>query len=224
MAINVTCPGCHTRFKVNDKFGGKKGPCPKCKQIIQVPSADEKVVIHAPEHSEVGARGAKGQLVLKPITREKARFHPVMAVVVGGLFLTVLVVAVSLRGADEMQGPFLVLGAILLAPPLAMGGYSFLRNDELEPHRGLALVVRTLICSAVYAAIWAAYSWFCYRFFGGSPLEIWQVLFAGLIFLPLGGITALACYDLDFGNGVVHYSFYLLVTVILRLAMGLTPI
>ena len=35
MAIDVTCPSCHTRFQVSDKFAGKSGPCPKCKNTIR---------------------------------------------------------------------------------------------------------------------------------------------------------------------------------------------
>ena len=60
MAIQVTCSGCHARFKVSDKYAGRKGPCPKCKAEITVPDADEEVVIKS--HDEFGgARDAGGE-------------------------------------------------------------------------------------------------------------------------------------------------------------------
>ena len=34
------------------------------------------------------------------------------------------------------------IGAVLLAPPLVLAGYSFLRDDELEPYSGRALWIR----------------------------------------------------------------------------------
>ena len=30
MAITVTCPGCHKKFVVSEKFAGKSGPCKYC--------------------------------------------------------------------------------------------------------------------------------------------------------------------------------------------------
>ena len=49
MAINVICPGCHTRFKVSDKYAGVEGPCPKCKVKIKIPEKSDEVVIHTPD-------------------------------------------------------------------------------------------------------------------------------------------------------------------------------
>ncbi|MCA9246062.1 MAG: hypothetical protein KDA42_03075, partial [Planctomycetales bacterium] len=80
MPIHVICPGCHARFSVSEKFAGKKGPCPKCKKEIQVPAATEEVKIHAPEHSEVGAKSAGGKLVLKPIERQETKVKPVLLI------------------------------------------------------------------------------------------------------------------------------------------------
>ena len=67
MPIPVTCPGCLARFTVSDKYAGKQGPCPKCKQTITVPDKSQEVVIHAPEN--YGPKDAGGRPVLKPIKR-----------------------------------------------------------------------------------------------------------------------------------------------------------
>ena len=71
MPIQVTCPGCLSRFTVSDKYAGKKGPCPKCKKEIMVPDKAQEVVIHAPEVS--GPKDSKGVAVLKPIKRGEFR-------------------------------------------------------------------------------------------------------------------------------------------------------
>jgi len=66
MPIPVTCPGCLARFTVSDKYAGKQGPCPKCKQTITVPDKSQEVVIHAPDD---GPKDSAGKPVLKPIRR-----------------------------------------------------------------------------------------------------------------------------------------------------------
>ncbi|MBP5621296.1 MAG: hypothetical protein J6X44_04705, partial [Thermoguttaceae bacterium] len=54
MAIRVICPGCMTSFEVDDRFAGKKGPCPKCGHIIEIPK--EKLIIHAPDSITDGGK------------------------------------------------------------------------------------------------------------------------------------------------------------------------
>ncbi|QGJ72324.1 Hypothetical protein PBC10988_40420 [Planctomycetales bacterium 10988] len=48
MAIRVVCDSCRSRFEVDDRHAGKKGPCPKCGKVIQIPTANE------PESATVG--------------------------------------------------------------------------------------------------------------------------------------------------------------------------
>ena len=57
-----------------------------------------------------------------------------------------------------------ILGSVLLGPPLAFAGYTFLRDDELEPYRGTEVLLRSLACGLVFAAIWGAY-WFVFAYF-----------------------------------------------------------
>jgi hypothetical protein len=226
MPIHVICPGCHARFQVSDKFAGKKGPCPKCKKVIRVPDASEQVVVHEPEHSEAGARDAQGRYVLKPLARTKVRLHPLATVAIVGSTLSIVVIALAARTVQDTGLRLIILsaGAIVLAPPLALAGYSFLRNTELEPYRGRALAGRTAICSAVYAASWGAY-WLLYPiFWGDAPVEALNVVPFAVGFLLLGAGTAYVCYDLDFGSGFFHYALYLLVTILMRMAMGLAPV
>src|SRR4029450_5934125 len=129
MAIDVTCPGCKTRFQVSEKFAGKKGPCPKCKTTIQIPSAKEQVVIHAPEPT--GPVDSKGKMVLEPIFREEVSLAPP---VIFGIVASVIVIVAMAFVIRFQELPtkefFAMIGSFLRAPPLAFAGYTFLRDPE----------------------------------------------------------------------------------------------
>ena len=225
MPIQVTCPGCHKRFQVSDKFAGKQGPCPKCKTVLTVPKKEEEAVIHAPQ--EFGPKGKTGQAVLKPIARTDRQFSPIVAVVVTGVTLMLFVLAWLVGRSFEGEPPMIVLaaGALMLAPPIAYAGYSVLRDDELEPYRGRALWTRVAIVSVVYAATWAIASIWIKSFvldLSGDELEAFHL---GMIIPGMIGIGAFASYaalDLETASAGMHYTFYLLVTVLLRLTMGMT--
>jgi hypothetical protein len=230
MAIDVTCTKCLTRFQVSEKFAGKKGPCPKCKTIITVPEKKQEVVIHAPEVS--GPVDSKGQAVLKPLTRKEVLLSkPVIGGIVGSVVL-VLVIALAVRfTAKPIKGKaykdipvvVTVLGAILLAPPLAFAGYTFLRDDELAPHRGLDILLRLIAPSVVYPGLWGLY-WLAFVYLGptvASPNNWYLLAFILPVFVAIGAFTAQSSLDLDFTNGALHYSLYLATTVLLRLLMGM---
>lgn len=226
MAIDVTCPGCHTRFQVSEKFAGKSGPCPKCKKVIKVPELKEQVVIHAPEVS--GPKDSTGQAVLKPISRKEVRLTTPVIVGIVGAILTVLLLGLILRiqfPGGRIPLPLTVVGAILLAPPLAFAGYTFLRDDELEPHRGTALALRLVACSVVYPAIWGLY-WFVFWYLNPNAPPTWQpswqIMCAVVpVMIAIGALTAQASLDLELGTGALHYTMYLATTVLLRMLMGM---
>jgi hypothetical protein len=227
--INVTCQHCHKRFNVSEKFAGKSGPCPSCKSTINIPNKGDEVVIHAP--TATGPVDSTGQAVLKPIERADVEASPVVVVGIIGAIIVSILVAIVLR----MQFPqppaatsvepaalwwILFGGAVVLAPPLVLAGYWFLRDDELEPHRGGELVLRACICAAIYAALWGAYAMLRAKVFPNAPPEMFQFLFIGPAFLGAGGVAGLATLDLEFGNGAIHYAFYLLVTVLFCFIIG----
>ncbi len=218
MAIIVLCQKCHSRFKVSEKFAGRKGACPKCKGPIVIPKEDEQVTIHTPEQQEGGARGRGGELVLKPISRKDLKASwVVIAVMIAGALVPVIA-AVLLRGAEEAMKQWLGgIGAILLAPPLIIASYTFLRDDELEPYRGLALLIRTAICSAIYAGCWGAYHFVPPEWTD----EVYKWAFLGPVFGAAGATAAFACFDLDFTSGFFHFAFYIGATVLLAYMMGL---
>ena len=223
MAIAVTCPSCHSRFNVSEKFAGKKGPCPKCKTVITIPSAKEQIKIHEREHE--GTRGASGQLVLKPIEREKVRFRPLLialgAVPVIGVFIGAWVVGGNSQIDDATKMLLAGIGAVLLGPPLAIAGYSFLRNDELEPYRGTTLLVRGLICGLIYAAMWGVYALVPPEYRNAASVEdMFMTAMVVVPFLACGAGVGLATLDLDFGSGFFQYLLYFAACIGCRWLLG----
>jgi hypothetical protein len=221
MSILVVCPGCRKRFNVSEKFAGKQGPCPNCKTLIKIPEKGQEVVIHAPEQFAAGGKSVTGQLLTKPLARMETRFRPAMAAaILGGAILT-LVLAWGLARAGLVKNnlPVQAVGLLAVTFPIVVAGYTFLREQEdLDPYRGRALYVRSAICTAIYAALWWALAWAVERFVDGEAIWQWLIL---LPFLAAGATTAFACFDLDAGSGFLHYSFYLLLTVVLRWVAGM---
>ncbi|MGD9719934.1 MAG: hypothetical protein AB7O59_01820 [Pirellulales bacterium] len=223
MPISVVCPGCKARFNVSDKFAGKKGNCPKCKAVITVPELPtEEIKVHVPEQFASGGKDAKGRAVLKPIARVETKVAPVAMVAVGGVSLLVVALAFLLGRMVDDKVPVVIVGLAIISAPVAYAGYTFLRDDELEPYRGRALWLRVGLCGLAYAVLWAAY-W---------PLpangiltgEAWQWLFVAPVFISLGAGVAWATLDLDFGSAAMHYCFFLLVCLLLRFALGMPPL
>jgi hypothetical protein len=227
MPINVTCPGCLTKFTVADKFAGQKGPCKKCKTIIEIPKLEDQVIIHAPDHSEAGAIGVSGRHVLKTYKRRDTKFQPLVFAGVIGIVLLMVLVAVLLRGQEKPTW-LLALGAVILGPPLAWAGYTFLRDAELEGYAGPNLWLRSLASGLVYALLWAVYLFIGNQWFGSESfaqgLEIWQMVVLAVPIGAMGTITAYVALDLEPGSAFFHWALYFAVTVLLRLVIGLSAI
>ena len=114
------------------------------------------------------------------------------------------------------------MGAIVLAPPLTFAGYTFLRDDELEPYRGTALLVRLVPCSIVYPLLWGVY-WLVFGYLDIQP-QLIHMIVVGPLVIALGALAAQASLDLEFGAAALHYSLYLATTILLRLIMGMNGI
>jgi len=221
MSILVVCPGCRKRYTVSDQFAGKSGPCPNCKTTIKIPKKSEEVVIHAPREFERGGRGVTGRLIFRPIRRQEVKLTPVAVVSVVGLTLLVLICAWMLGRSGVLEGnlPFSAVALLVVSFPLAAGGYWFLHHDEeLAPYRGRQLYLRAAICALVYVILWGAYTYAAQRYLPGA-MEFFTFVALGLLVIP-GALAAHACLDLEAENAVLHYCFYLLVTIVLRWLAG----
>ena len=219
MAIQIVCPGCHKRFKVSDKFAGKKGPCPNCKTEIQIPRADQQVVIHEPDEFVSGGKSVAGRPDIRPIARRETKVKPIVVVGVGAGVLGVFIVALLLGRAGTFQGNMLLtaIGLLLISPPIAAAGYTFLQSDEdLQPYRGKMLYIRAAICGTIYAALWGGFIYVAGIFMTG---DLWEWIVLAPFFVG-GAVVALACLDLDFTGGFFHFTFYAFLTILLRWAVG----
>ena len=219
MPILVACPGCRKRFEVSDQFAGKTGPCPHCKTPIQIPAKEQEVKVHVPEPASKVTTSAGGEhLVLKPIKHTDMTFRPRVAAAIAGGWLAVLLVAYLAQGILLRYVWLRGIGLLLASPLLVIGGYAFLHDDEMEPYRGKPLYIRSGILAAVFAALWGVYSFVADA---GVIGELWTWFLVAPPFLLVGALAALACLDLDFGNGFFLYCFYLIATMILGWAAGL---
>lgn len=115
----------------------------------------------------------------------------------------------------------LALGAIVLAPAIAFAGYTFLRNDELEPYRGQALWMRLAIFALAYPALWGIY-WGVFAYLGVNPPLMALAMIIPLLILG-GAFVAHVTLDIEYGTALLHCCMYLSATVILRLIIGLPP-
>ncbi len=219
MAITVVCRQCRTRFSVNEKFAGRTGPCPKCKAPIRVPSKKEEVKVHGGEEFASGGRDAAGQLVLKPIARTETKIEPVQAVAIGGAVLAVVAITWLAGGLLEHSTLACALGLLVVSGPLAVGAYSFLYDAEKEPYRGIELLVRAGACAVGYVVLWGVFAYLTQN--NVLTGELWQWLFVVPPFLALGGSLPTLALDLDYGDGVFHYIFYMLAILALRWIAGM---
>ncbi|HEY4760823.1 MAG TPA: hypothetical protein VIH42_09610 [Thermoguttaceae bacterium] len=220
MAIVVVCPGCRKRFRVSDKFAGRIGPCPNCKQLLEVPDKTKEIKIHAPQEFEQGGRSTNGQLPTQPIAWEETKFNPAVAATIAGAALLIFAAAFALGklGLFTDNYLFTAVGLTLISPLLSLAAYSFLYSDDLEPYKGASLYIRATICGFIYVTLWGVYAYVQDVAITG---EVWNWVFVAPPFFVLGSITAVATLDLEYGNAFFHYSFYLLVTIILRWAAGM---
>jgi hypothetical protein len=221
MSILVVCPGCKKSFRFKDQFAGKSGRCSECKAIIHVPKKSEEVKIHGGEQFDRGGRDAAGQLVLKPIARKQVRFEPVVTAAVAGSTVCLLAVTWAAGKMELIQRFWAVraIGLLLVSPALVIAAYTFLRDDELEPYRGLPLLIRSAACAAAYAVLWALLAYVLDVVQPGIEIYLWMII--AIPPLVLGSLAAWLSLDLEPTNGFFHYGFYLLVTMVLGWVGGL---
>lgn len=215
MPISVTCSGCKATFTVSDKFAGKEGPCPKCKAKIKIPELGEQVTIHGPDEGPAGAATATGNPISKPIRRQETKLELIPTAIAAASAMVVVVATFALGKQLQDILALRAVGLLVISPPIVAAGYTFLRNDDLEPHRGKSLWMRAGICGLAYAALWGGF------YFVPEFADPFMWLFIVPPFLALGAGVAFASLEIDITNGFFHYTFYVALTLGLGWAAGL---
>ncbi len=218
MAIPVTCPSCLKRFNVSDKFAGKSGPCPNCKKTIRIPEKTDEVVIHAPE--DTSPKDSKGKSVLKPIRRTEVNLS--LPVILASSLSSVVVVGIAfgLGLSGGAPTPLLAIGTVLLAVPLVFVGYWFLHDDELDSFHGRELLIRCGVCSLVFASLWGLYAYLPGYLTGEAEIDGMQVAMLLPIMLAFGTIASVLVFELEVLQGLLLYTFYLVITFVLAWLSG----
>lgn len=218
MPIAVTCPKCLTRFSVNEKFAGKKGPCPKCKNEITIPELTEQVVIHAPP--DAAPKDSKGQSILKPIKRKEAKFSRALIWGSVGGVIGAILLAIGMRLTGGTPIILRIIVALAVAPPLVRFGYAISRDSELEPYVGRELWNRVWITSAVLAATWLIYVFIMPYVLDIDYASEMGLLASGIslvVMLAFGSIAAMAAFELEFFGGMIIAGVYVAATLLLAI-------
>ena len=226
MAITVTCPGCHKKFVVSEKFAGKSGPCKYCKTIIQSPKevpAAEKVVIHGGESFSSGGKNAQGKLVLKPLGRSEKKFSAVHAVIITVGVLGAVIATYILGKVVNLNENWLVAAAgLCVVTPLIVGGlYPLVKKDEmLESIHGFDFYWRTGVISLVYVGMWAAVSYLMYLgILSAQAPTMWAI--CSIVLAAFGTFMCMCFYELEWGNALFHTLAFICVTLFLRYIAGI---
>lgn len=225
MPIAVTCPSCLTRFSVSDKYAGKSGPCPKCKGTIKIPEKSDEVVIHAPE--DKSPKDTRGRSIFKPIRREEVKLS--LPVILSATLGTIVVFGIALGfGVSKTPPPALLvaLAVPLLALPIVVGGYWFLRDDDLEGYSGKELWIRCAICAFVFSLGWALYAWvpsFVNHHASMTEVTNLEMLVMIALMIVLGTVAAVLCFELEVPQGIGLYMLYFILTFLLAWVSG-TPL
>lgn len=205
MAIRVICSGCMTSFEVGDQFAGKKGPCPKCGHIIEIPKV--QVVVHAPDEVVQEGKTTRVGKETRPIEQNRFDFSTKglllsalgAAVVFGAAFCVGLVHSAILSG---IVGALAVFG---IAFPIARLGYMLIRDaDDLEKLEGGELTQKSLFAALVFGASWIVFEIFV-AFLGNQGLT------ATLFLIPIavvGSFGALIFFDCNFGKALLVYAVF----------------
>ena len=217
MPIQVTCAKCLTRFSVNDKFAGKKGPCPKCKAEITIPKLEEQVVVHAPDD---GPKDSKGVSVLKPIKRTETDVTRKGLIITAVAILGAILLAVAMRFNGGTPIPVRIVVAIFLAPPLVWAGYTITRDSELEPYRGQELWSRVGIVGGILAASWLIYVYLMPYVLDLEAANEMGLMGSGIalcVMLGLGATAAMMAFELEFLGGLLIAGIYIAPTLLLAI-------
>ncbi len=212
MAITVICPGCMTRFQVGDQFAGKKGPCPKCGTIIEIPK--EKLVIHAPEDITSGGKQIPGGSTLRPYLQRRFIFN-IRRMVLALIGIAIVFTVAFFLGRWEpslVKNVTGIAGIFLIGMPLVAYGYMMIRDeDDLEILLGGELYKRAFFTSLAFSVLWVLLEFFIAKMDPGPWTLVYLVPVA-----VLGGMAAMIIFDTNFMKSLMLFLLVGFAVIALR--------
>ena len=221
MAIDVICTGCHKRFQVSDEFAGRKGPCPGCKTVIEIPKLEDIVVVHERETTKTGAPTKLNSIRRHGTTVSKLEIIISLAAVTLGL-TTAFIGRFTISGASSSPG-ILIWGIAgsMLGIGTSLLGYIVLRNSELEIVNDRKTILKASGIGILYAVLWRLQI-----IITDSALTMEDgIILPGVIVLALA-LTAIASFlpmvllEFEFAQGLVHTSLFIAALVAYSLILG----
>ena len=217
MPLNVICTGCMKRFQVTDRFAGMKGPCPKCGAIISIPTES----LHLQEDNFVNpVKGKKNKGLLRPFLRIDAQFDPVRTrnyalIVLGVLLATFLLGCVPMY--TVLRSLLGTLGLCLIAFPLAIFGYTFVRDrEQIFFFSGEELYRRAGIVAAGYVILWLLLE----GFLATTRADFCVSWFYFSVLAALASLLTLWLLELRFRDAFLHYCIFGFSVILLRYLLG----
>lgn len=201
-----------TQFEVSDRFAGKKGPCPKCGHMIEIPKANVKIV--GPDEIVVDGKKVYNPEHVRPIEQKSYSFTGHALFVNLAVFAAVLAVALVFH---FIHAPFLAVPVgialvLAIAYPLMKYGYMTFRDpDDLEILLGGELGKKSIIGAAVFLALWLIYELILlYMNPGGMALAYLVPIALFAAFVPV------VIFDMDFTDALAVAVVFLLAVILLR--------
>ena len=220
MSLHVICAGCLKRFKVALRFAGMKGPCPNCGEVISIPKESVRIGEDDAAGPQQG-KGKKGRIISRPIQRFDLEFgfgqvKYYTLGVLGVLLLTFLLGCIPMYAV--MRSFFGLLGLCLIAFPLVLFAYHFLRDrEQMFAADDEDLYCRAGITAAGYVLLWIAME--CVLTAMRADLIFSCLYFS--VFAVLATVLAVLVLELKPQDAFLHFCTFAFPVILLRFLIGL---
>lgn len=200
------------RFEVSDRFAGKKGPCPKCGHIIEIPK--ENVVIQNPDEMMVGGKKVKNPDYIRPIEQKTFSFTGRAILVNLVTIAVVLLIATVFHFIHciPIAIPVGILLSLAVAFPLLKYGYMTFRDpNDLEIFLGGTLGKKSAIGAVGFVVFWLLFEILLLYMNQGGFAWVYLIPVAFLMaFIPI------VLFDLKFTDALAIAAVFALAAVLLR--------
>ena len=221
MAIDVICTGCHKRFQVSEQFAGRKGPCPACKTIIEIPKLEDVVVVHEREQTKTGAPAK-----LDSIRRQRTTVSKLELIISGATLVVGLALAFAARFSisetvTQPSGLINLIAGLSLGVATSCLSYVILRNQDAEIINDKSTLFKGIGVGLLYGGVWRL-----------QHLIIDNVLMMdGTVILPAVIILALAtvaivsfapmaAFEFEYSQGFISVCLFVAMLAIYSLIAG----